>query len=280
MIMSVDLAAAGLINISYPLQIRDKVEQTVQSWKWFCELHSDIKKSFAYENEGNLDGAGYELKLDKGSTKDLKEDFHYNEKSFDRLRRTANDSKEPHAFSFIFDAKDLVQALTSFVSDFADGLEGLLDLRGFRQEVIDSRPNWILRSLHYFGDRQPGEMLATPHADKSGFTLHLFESHLGLEYLDMATRAWREMPMAEGQTVIISNQQLQYKTQGRLKGLCHRVIATEETAKVGRYSMVLFVPLLQTPKFDTRGKGRQQDLPPGWNYDISHEEFSQYFEPL
>lgn len=283
------LLSTGLVNVDYPSEPRRVIEKAVESWRKFCELPEAVKKNFEYKDEGNLDGAGYELKEEEGSTKDLKENFQVTLRAYDRLNATAHEINYSEVFWFINDAHDVIELITPLVLEFADSVGQEFGLPKLIDEVEASRHNWFLRYIHYFGDRKAGDEIATPHADKSGFTLHLYESAPGLQYLELertgntegianGSRRWKEMPVSDGQTVIIPKVQLQYKSEGQLKALCHRVVATDTTAQTGRFSVVCFITFLQTPLFNTKGKGRQQDFAPGYNYDMNHVQFSQFFE--
>ncbi|MES3030853.1 MAG: 2OG-Fe(II) oxygenase family protein [Patescibacteria group bacterium] len=272
------LKQTGLVNVQYPSSARVAVKKAVTSWKIFCGLPVEVKKSFIYEEGAILDGAGYELKEEKGSRRDLKENFHVTLAALSRLEEAGRSVSDPNARIFIDDAHNLVKFITPLIMDFAEKLERNFKLPRLADEVLRGREHWILRYLHYFGDRSVGEEIATAHADKSGFTLHLYESAPGLQFLEITgSGMWKEMPVSEGQTVIIPNMQLQYRTCGELKALCHRVVATEDTAKTGRYSVVCFIPFTSSPAYNKGGMGRLQEFSPGFNYTMAHGDFSQLF---
>ncbi|WP_338140162.1 2OG-Fe(II) oxygenase family protein [Candidatus Protochlamydia amoebophila] len=88
---------------------------------------------------------------------------------------------------------------------------------------------------------------------------------------------WKAMPIDEKQTVIISAVQLQLWSKGDLKALYHRVVTTEKTAKFGRFSMVCFIPFQSTLMYNKRTYGSMQAHDVGFNYALSHQEFSKYF---
>jgi isopenicillin N synthase-like dioxygenase len=113
--------------------------------------------------------------------------------------------------------------------------------------------------------------------DQSGFTLHLFESAPGLQCLTFKNK-WIDMPVSSGETAIIPSMQLQFRSLGKLKALCHRVIATRETAQSGRFSAVCFVQLKNTPKYDKEMHGRLQEKIPGFNYKMSPDDFKKFFK--
>jgi hypothetical protein len=57
------------------------------------------------------------------------------------------------------------------------------------------------------------------------------------------------------------------------------VVPTETTAQVGRYSMVIFVDFKTSHIWDKVTYPRVQDFEPGFNYQLTHEEFSKFFIP-
>jgi isopenicillin N synthase-like dioxygenase len=156
-------------------------------------------------------------------------------------------------------------------------VEEVYGLQGLYDEVANGESVFFVRFIHYFGDREVGEEIATAHPDQSGFTPHLFESAPGLQRLTYDGR-WVDMPVIEGGMVIIPAMQLQLRSEGTLRALCHRVVAVSETMDVGRYSAVCFVQLPRTPKYDKATQGRLQEKEPGFNYQMSYEEFSKLFK--
>lgn len=271
-----ELETLGLVNVDYPQQPQSAVESAVNLWKQFCDLPSEIKTQFRFVQR-HADGTGYEVKEEKGARKDLKENFQITQDDYSRLHTIAKNTKNPVAQNFIENARDLVNVIEPVVMQFAHAVENAYSLPGMAQGILDAKELWIVRYLHYFNEREPGEEIATSHIDKASFTLHLYESHGGLHYLSHQTREWLEMPVGNGQTVIIPAMQLQLNSEGKLKALYHRVVATEETAKTGRYSMVCFVPLKGSRLYNKDAKGRLQHYEPGFNYDLTHEQFAELF---
>ncbi|MBA3238157.1 MAG: hypothetical protein H0T62_07415 [Parachlamydiaceae bacterium] len=267
------LRSQGLVNVDYPETLRNSVKRAVTSWKDFCDLPKEEKCAFALLEDGHGDGAGYELKEEKGSKKDLKENFHVTMFQYNRLAEIAN----KRTFSFLNDAKALLDQIEPLVLQFAKSVEEEFDVTGLFSEVKESKPYWILRYLHYFGDQQAGADIAAPHADKGGFTLHLYESDEGLQYFSIQTNVWKPMPVHVKQTVIIPAVQLQHRSKGDLKALYHRVIATKKTAISGRFSMVCFITFEHSPKYNKKVHGNVQTHEVGFNYALPHEEFAKLF---
>jgi isopenicillin N synthase-like dioxygenase len=158
---------------------------------------------------------------------------------------------------------------------FAEMVGDEYHLQGFADEVRVSE--FFVRFIHYFENRVVGDETATAHVDQSGFTFHLFESAPGLQCLTKEY-AWIDMPVSEGETVVIPAMQLQLRSKGELEALFHRVVATEETAATGRYSAVCFVQLKNTPKYDKETHGRLQEKEPGFNYGMPSTEFAKLFK--
>lgn len=268
-----ELRDLGFVTVAYPAKLREAVEKAVASWKVFCGLPSEEKVAFSFLEDGHGDGAGYELKEEKGSKKDLKENFHVTLFQHGRLSAIANQ----RTFPFLADAKILLDCMEPLVLGFAREIEEEQGVEGLAQEVALSKPYWILRYLHYFGDQKEGGELAAPHTDKGGFTLHLYESDEGLECYCVKTRRWMPMPVYQNQTVIIPAMQLQLRSEGSLKALYHRVVATEKTARDGRFSMVCFITMDHSPKYNKKAYGNTQTHEIGFNYSISHADFSRFF---
>lgn len=269
-----ELNQSGLVNVDYPADLRSAVVNAVHSWRAFCDLPREEKNVFAFLEDSHGDGAGYELKEEKGLKKDLKENFHVTMFQIERLIKIAN----RRTFPFLHDAKTLLDKMESTVVQFAQDVEDEYAIDGLVKEVQISKPYWILRYLHYFGNQLPGTEIAAAHADKGGFTLHLYESDSGLQYYCPQMRLWKEMPVHSHQTAIIPAMQLQIRSKGNLKALYHRVVATEKTAITGRFSMVCFIPFENTPQYNKNAYGSMQTHKPAFNYDIPHEEFAKYFK--
>ncbi len=270
-----NLATEGFISVTYPPDLRQAVEETVASWKRFCAIPAVTKRQFPYSNEGA--GVGYELKEGSGSKADRKENFDVSVGGKAWLEENARRTDNAPASEFVRNAASLAGIMKPLILGFARETEAAFDIDGFAEEVDNSEDAFFIRFIHYFGGRTEGEETAAAHADQSGFSLHLFESHPGLQYLTSG-KEWKRMPVSSGETVVIPSMQLQLRSQGKLTALCHRVIATNETAQGGRYSAVCFVQLKRTPKYDKERCGRLQEREPGFNYGMPDEEFTRLFK--
>jgi isopenicillin N synthase-like dioxygenase len=271
------LETAGFVRIPYPPALRAGVLEAVEAWKQFCLLPNGAKQLVTYSGDMNVSGVGYELKLEAGGTNDLKEDFHLRVSERHLIEEDVRKAG-PEAVEFMEKALALAPLMRPVIFGFAEAVEREYGMEGFLADTRDRMPRALIRFLHYFGGRQPGECLATPHVDKGGFTLHLHESHPGLQHLSFENERWEPMDFGEGETAIIPAMRMQYRSGSRLKATCHRVVANEETARTGRYSAVCFMDFANTPYYDKARLGRLQDQPAGFNYRMPFEEFSQLFK--
>lgn len=269
-----ELAARGRLYVTYDPILRVAVEDAMIAWKAFTELPNDCKVRFGYVADSKTSGNGYELKLEGV---DRKEDAHLRVIARDELLRDAAKADPELGPAFVDAALNVNGLMTDMVRGVARTIEQEYEIPGFEEDVMACQPTWLLRFLHYFGDRQPGDEIAAPHTDKGGFTLHLYESHPGVEYLDYETREWECLPLSHDQTVVIPGMGLQNRARCKLRALVHRVVATEDTAATGRYSAVCFFNFNNARYFDKSRFGPQQAYAPGFFYDIPYEEFDRYF---
>ncbi len=270
-----ELQTKGFVVVEYPKDLRNAVEKAIESWKMFCDLPVETKRGLPYSN--NADGVGYELKDGVGNKADRKENFDITVSGAEWLRENSPAIENKIAEEFTTHTTALVEVMKPTILEFAKQVEIEFGILGFAKEVDESEVGFFTRFIHYFGDRKVGDETATAHTDQSGFTLHLFESAEGLQCLTFDGK-WIDMPVSKGQTVIIPSMQLQLRSDGKLKALCHRVVATNETASLGRYSAVCFIQLKNTPKYDKEKGGRLQEKEPGFNYKMRLGEFSKLFK--
>ncbi len=268
------LKTQGFVSVSYPLALRTKVIETYELWKGFCELPVALKAGLPYSN--GADGVGYELKDGDGINADRKENFDVTLEGLDWLKSHSGEIGNPLARAFIQNAAELVGALKPIIVSFAQDSESAFSLPRFADEVVASEATFFVRFIHYFGNRRAEEAIAAAHVDQSGFALHLFESDPGLQLLTR-NDVWVDMPVSEDETVIFPGLQMQFRSQGEILATCHRVVATPETAKIGRYSAVCFVQLKNTQKYNKARHGRLQEKIPGFNYKLSLEELQDLF---
>lgn len=269
-----DLQTKGFVIVDYPAELRKAVEETAELWKEFCSLPTEIKKGLPYSN--GQDGVGYEIKDGSGPNGDKKENFDVAGAGVEWLKKHSEEISSPIAVKFIESALNITRLIKPLVCEFAQAIEDEFGIPGFANEIEEGQNRIFVRWIHYFGDRKPGEETASSHIDQSGMTPHLWESAPGFQYLTYDGK-WEDASFPKGTTFIIPSAQMPLKHSG-FRAMCHRVIATEETAKNGRYSAVCFVQFAKTPKYDKDTYGRLQEKTPGFNYNMPYDEYVKMFK--
>jgi isopenicillin N synthase-like dioxygenase len=271
----------GVVHTYYEPQVQRAVAETIEKWKAFCQLPYEVRSQVGYSCDINVSGVGYECKLQLGKALDVKEDFHV------RLSERAwlDTNMLPAGKvgqDFLDSCYDLNALVAPHVLDYAHMATEAYGLSGFVHDTEVYLDRMLFRFLHYFGSkayggRKHGDIMAAPHVDKGCFTLHLHESAPGLERLTYDTKEWTPMDVGLGETIILPGMRMQLRTENELRAVCHRVVATAETAEVGRISAVCFVDCAGTPYFNKSEKGNTQGFSPGFNYEMPLEEFSKLF---
>ncbi len=265
----------GYVTIPYPAGLRKSVACLANTWKEWCSLDLETKRGFPYAN-----GTGYEYQDTPGATRDIKEIFHYTGETRGRLledaRTAARRTGSATALDLIAHSEAVLEDLFPEILAYNRKMEKEFGIGGLTEEVEASKGSVFIRAIHYFGGRSEGDVIAAHHVDKSGQTEHLYEDIAGVERLDQKRR-WQSMPTHTGGMVAFPSMQMQLRSGGSMKALCHRVIANEDSAERGRYAIVAFTKLAKTPAYDKKAAGRLQDLPAGFNYDMPFDEFSKLF---
>jgi isopenicillin N synthase-like dioxygenase len=272
-----NLETSGKVYASYPSPLRAAVLDATASWKALCALPDEVKLRFPYDPDTKQSGNGYECKREKGQLLDQKENFHLRLSARDELMNHARSMSEPEFADFIEKALALPDLIMPLLLEFGAAVEERYEVPGFADAVASTKPELLIRFLHYFGECEPGEEIASPHVDKGGFTLHLYESDGGVEQLSQDKQSWLPLPVSNDETVIFPSLGLQQFLGSRVKALCHRVIATPECAQAGRYSAVCFVDFAESLHYDKARHGRLQNFPPGFNYDMPADQFDDLF---
>lgn len=270
------------MNVTYPAQVRSGVLEFQRVCEAFYALAPEIKRKFPYQRFDLMSGVGYEYKDNNNQpgvspeTRDFKENLHLKKKYLGWMHETARSINEPAVTELIDAYASFMGHLAPWVREVATAIEEQHRIPGLAQDVLANEDLWVLRSLHYFGDRGAGEQLASPHTDKCCFTPHLYESDSGLERLTYEN-AWVPMPVGEGETAIIPGMQLQNISDNELRATWHRVTANERTASEGRFSMVCFITAANRPVIDSDRAGRMQDLGVGGTYRMPLPELRKLF---
>lgn len=269
-----DIQTQGFVVATYSDALRTAIERATQSWQAFCELPESEKVKVGYSSASA--GVGYEYKKGGGYRTDRKENFDITRGGLEWLHAQLEHVDNNAVRQFVTDASAVIKLLNPIAHDFASSVEEVFGISDFTSEVDASNASFFVRFIHYFGDRIPGEETATAHVDQSGFTFHLFETDPGLQLLNKDLE-WCDMPVPTSMTVIIPAMQMQLRSQDTIKALPHRVVATEQTARQGRFSAVCFVQLAETPKYDKETHGRLQEKEAGFNYTLPFGEFKNMF---
>lgn len=270
------LQTDGVAMMPYSLGLQQKVAAAARLWQEFRSLPLEEKQQLSTNNQGA--GSGYEYKMNVGNHTDYKENFDVALMHQSYLEGLLTDM-EPTSLAarFARAALDLAGVMHPLTMQFARQAEAEFALPDFARMTDASRDRVFVRFLHYPGGRAAGDIIAEPHADQSGFTFHLYETDRGCQRLDYTTRRWIDMPVERGHTAVFPAMQLQNVSHGTLRALAHRVIATPQTSTAGRDAIVCFNQLANTPVYDKAHNGRLQEREPGFNYDMTAEEFAKLF---
>lgn len=268
-----------LYPIKISSQLAKEIRVGVRSWKRFCQKPISDKIKFKY-NENQHGDTGYEIKskfLTKSS--DYKENFHLNLHEYTSIL-----SIDENRNKFIKNIPKIIDLLEPIAVNHAYYIEKRTKwvVKSLVDEVISSKPYWIIRYLHYYKPNQDQETtnqtLAKAHIDKDGFTIHLYESEPGLEILTL-DRVWTPINKLESpgplNNFIMNGAQMQLVTNCNQKAIAHRVVNRTNRS---RFAMVCFIPFLGCKRYNKTKYGSMQSHEPGFNYDLSPEKYGDYFE--
>lgn len=270
----------GVQRITYGNEVNEAVQTLAQAWEEFRLLPLEEKQKLATSNL--FDGVGYESKINDSISKDRKENFDFaldKGIGYQALRRL-HISYE--SINLIKAFEDVAKKSRTMLESFWFALESYrngLDYDDINDPARRSAESVFLRCLHYPAGAAPGTVIAEPHTDHSGGTTHFFETTDGCEMLTLDEREWKPLPITEGGGVRFGGMQAQQFSRNEIKALCHRVVANETTAEIGRSAIVGFMPIVAPyiGKYDRERKGRTQDQLPGFNYDLNDTQLAEYF---
>ena len=243
-------------EVEYPQELT-KLIGTPEQWRKFCALPHALKEHFSLEYEKDLD-AGYHLRSKQGGRED-KEYFHFCDGISEKfLRKEISDviKKEKKVENFLHYAQKVHDASHAFPLDIAREIaEKVPQLDTLIQ---NNKIQSTLRFLHYTNNVKD-EIIAAQHFDRGLFSLHLYESHPGLQFLNFDME-WSDAPVTTGKTVVFNAYRGERLANSELQKTWHRVIQQGGTSH--RISMVLFV---WTREISDYNKGsRSQDLEPSY----------------
>ncbi len=267
------LAAHDFVRVPYPSALAACVKRAQGAWEAFCGLPDEEKRRFGYQPDTLLSGVGYQP---PESGCDPKEHFHVRLSERQWLLIECLRVNLPEATAFVEAALTLCEEAKPFAREFVETAEEEFSIPHLLDDTWKLRDQWTLRFLHYMGGCEPGQAIAAQHLDKGAFTAHLYESDEGFERFTRDER-WEPVPFGDGHTAIIAGFRLQYRSRCKLTAVCHRVVATERTARHGRYSIVLFFDCVNTPYYNKQKLGPMQQYPAGFNYGIPFPALATYF---
>jgi isopenicillin N synthase-like dioxygenase len=265
----------GMAFVNYSAMLHTQLSLTVRYWQEFCALPLEVKQTFLYTNDSA--GFGYEFKTGAGRKRDKKENFDVTNVAYEQALKILRRHSNPTVPLFVLNTFALVRMLREQIYEFAEQLDVDLGMGGIADEV-DNDEAYFVRFIHYFEGSAPGDELANAHVDQSGMTFHLYESDPGFQCLSYSRKKWRSMDFKDGYSLVIPNMQMQLWSEGAVKAMCHRVVASQRTAKHGRFSAVCFVQFPGIPKYDKSKHGRLQEKNPGFNYNMPFNEFQKLFK--
>lgn len=245
------------VDIDYPQHLT-KAIGTVEPWKQFCALPLEIKNKFEFLNHQDGADPGYRWRRRSEGRED-KEYFHIYPNTFELAEKDGNAelvASTPAVKDFFTYAVEIQK----LAFDFALGIQKEMnkDIPGLTGLIEDGKMQSVLRFLHYTNDEK-AEVIADQHFDRSLFTLHLYESGPGLQFLNWDME-WTDAPIDVGKTVLFNGYRMEEFTQGKLQKTWHRVIRTGDVKD--RVSMVLFV---WTPAISSYNReARSQDMQPSY----------------
>lgn len=267
------LSTAGYVSLRRTSDLQMRTEAAMAAWNLFCTLPYDEKAKLS--GGDRVKDHGYMLRRDDGPKSDDKELFHLIKRNMPALLAQASTVENPAAVEFVHAVDVLIDAVMPHVVQFARDVERVYDMPGFVRDVRESSDQWTFRFLNY----RPGKpILAAEHVDRGGFTLHLYESAQGGQYYG-EDHEWHDWPVDHGRTIIFPSMNMQHRSRCALKGLCHRVVANDETIRVGRQSMVAFIDFLHSHQFNKYGGKRMQDFGPGELAAMPFADFDSLFVP-
>lgn len=244
----------GYLLLEREVRLSRLIHLATRSWIKFCNLPLGIKGQIPYI--GDSHGIGFEFKGPTKQNFDISTLINVNH-LLSRVRYCGVTA------DFIRNSLALGKMMGVVVEDLLETLE--LEILSYTHFV---------RFLHYFPNTD-NCMLASPHIDKGGLTIHLYESSGGFQFLPFVGEDWIDLS-ASKKIMVTPSMQAQYVTLGKYKALCHRVVSTGTSQKEGRFSIVCFV-VFDGLQYDKETHGPLNEFQPGFNYRMRHEEFCRFF---
>lgn len=245
------------VGVDYPKNITDLIG-TANLWLQFCSLPLETKRKFEFMNHQGDADPGYRIRS-KTEGREDKEYFHVYQNILELANKDGNASlvnDTPALKEFFEYAITVQQAAHDFAMQI--GREMGKDLPELLKLIDDGQLRSVLRLLHYTNDTDV-DVIAAQHFDRSLYTLHLYESGPGLQFLNWDMQ-WKNAPISVGKTVVFGGYRLEQLTRGKLQKTWHRVV--REANVKDRVSMVLFVWTNAVESYDEQA--RSQELKPSY----------------
>lgn len=236
-------------DVPYPPEMCALMTQ-VGTWRQFCQLRSEIKELFTFPDHQSLwQDPGYKRRRpDPIKKRDNKENFHFHSNYRALLRH--------YHLEKIVEENPTLKTLYQFIDQLHPAVMNLIEVigndlakhvPGLPAELAKGRDLVVIRFCHYTPEPND-QILAAAHADRSGFTLHLYESRPGLQLFDLSGK-WIEAPLNNKNTIVFTGYQFELATAGKLQRTWHRVIQQQPNTIENRISVVVFVPFVDTATF-------------------------------
>lgn len=245
------------VDVDYPAEVTNLIGEA-KPWRNFCALPREIKDKFAFLDHQEELELGYRFRSLAEGRED-KEYFHAYANMFELIEKDGNDpllEKYPELKEFFIYAVNVQKKAHNFALEIGRQLgESIPELTALTNE---GEINSVLRMLHYTNDDQV-DVIASQHFDRSLYTLHLYESDEGLQFMNWNMQ-WSDAPIDIGKTVVFSGYRLENLTKGAIQKTWHRVVRKGKTKN--RVSMVLFVWSDSVSSYPR--EARSQDLEPSY----------------
>lgn len=245
------------VDIDYPKEITALIGNA-GPWRAFTQLPQEVKEHYRFPNHQQDSDPGYSIRS-KAAGREDKEYFHAYPK-MDAMIGADGFAEEVAGNPVLKDFFAYSTEVQAKAEEFAlaIGREMGKEIPELAELIDGGKVRSVLRLLHYTNDEET-DIIAAQHFDRSLYTLHLYESGPGLQFMDWDMN-WKDAPIDIGKTVIFSGYRLEQLTAGKVQKTWHRV-ARKESVK-DRISMVLFVWTKAVQDYDRTG--RSQELTPSY----------------
>ncbi|HYF10465.1 MAG TPA: 2OG-Fe(II) oxygenase family protein [Candidatus Paceibacterota bacterium] len=248
-----DLFAA----IDYPKDLTALIGEA-EPWRGFCTLPREMKERYSFLNHQQYHDPGYRFRS-KAEGREDKEYFHLYPDTYELIAAnglTEEVRSEKKLSDFFSYADKTYHAAHEFAMQI--GRDMGREIPELGRLVEEGKVRSTLRFLHYLNGDDT-DVIAAQHFDRSLYTLHLYESGPGLQFMNWDMQ-WTDAPIDIGKTVVFSGYRLEKLTEGKIQKTWHRVARKDEVK--GRVSMVLFVWTREVEDYPR--EARSQDMTPSY----------------